>query len=613
MSVKVAQVVPLRRLPRTKGVFDYEVPAQAIVEVGDLVQIPFKSSLVEGIVFDIKTGEATIKNLKSIGNTLIPGCANRRQLSLIFWLANYSGVSLATAAKLVLPFKPTSRFIISPIKNKPIIKDKAGLKPINIIFSSLSAKEQVVDSLVKQVINRGQQVLLLVPEISLITEWTNRFKNNLVVSYSGNEKTSNSRSAWRDIRSGQAKIIIGTRAVLWLNYFNLGGIIIDQAENESFIQSEQNPRYDTLMVANYLAKLWSASLAQISPAPRLENWQAVQKGNQGWQEISAVSAKLKVIDLKTSRRVFKSGLISAELKTTVDKVLSRGKKILLYLNRRGGATSSTCEDCGLVAICPQCQRSLVQSNNQNELVCFHCDYKQNVVIPCPHCGGLSVNYAGGGIGKLALEAKKLWPSAKILTLEDKFNESQTNLANQADIILGSRTAVRAVANMPLAMSVLVRADAELLLPEFRSVERLWQLTRYLTLQSAELVVQTSNPDHYLWSSLMTRDLALFYRSEMRLRKKYLYPPLVKLIRFTCQNKIEKSAQKQAGSLVDILKKSLPPDAEIIGPYPDYYRLRSTNWRWHILIKHALNYEPANLWPLLPDDVIIDNNPWFILS
>lgn len=611
MSRQTIQVVPLRRFPRTKGIFDYFLDDGWQVKPGDLVQINFKNSLTDGVVFSLKPSSVGIKKLKPINKLLISGYVNKQQLKLVSWLANYSGVSLAAAMQLAAPFSYSKR-LIGNYKVADKIKSQKVGQAINIVTGSAEQKKKIISTLVDKVTKRDQQVLLLVPEIRLIDYWAQVF-NQPISKYSADDKITNKQLAWQNISTGQTKIIIGTRAALWLNFRNLGGIIIDEADNENYYQSEQNPRYDSLIVANELASICQASLAIVSYAPRLTNWYQVKNHQEDLQDFSKHLKTPLIIDLKTSRTIIKSGLISSDLKTEVDKRLVKKEKVLLYFNRRGGATTSICEDCGYTARCPKCQRALVLSNYNNKLSCFHCSYQQNLAIPCPACGSLRITYKGSGLDKLVAEIKQFWSNKKIITLEDKFDKQQIIEATNAEIIIGSRTAVRATNFLSLGLAVIVNADIELHLPEFNSAERLWQLARRLMALTKQVIIQTKEPDNYLFLSLAKKEVNYFYKAELELRKKYQYPPFVKLLKLTWENIDVKESQYEINETIKQLKKYIPQAAEIIGPYPDYYRLRNNKWRWHVLLKLPLNFPATNLWSCLPADVIIDQDPHNILS
>lgn len=615
MSKSIVQVLPLRRFPRSKGVFDYELPQQITAQPGDLVEVSFKNSLCPALVISRGQSSVRVKKLKSVSRLLVSGYNNQTQLKLIQWLAQYSGVSLALVAKLNAPFLPNRRFSIDPGRMSRIKETKKLNKPVSIVTNSYIKKVNVTKSLIDKVISRKEQVLLLVPEVSRIKLWREELKNKYSIAvYTGQEETSDKRLVWLNTRMGKAQIIIGTRRALWLNYYNLGGIIVDEAENENYFQAEQNPRYDSLLIARQISNFSSAALALISTSPRLENWYAARRNNQeAWHDLSQRIGSAELIDLRVAVKFDNSKLVNQNLVKSINDTLKKNKKVLLYLNRRGNATGSICTDCGYTAACPQCQRRMVVNKDESALICYHCGITKALAIPCPICGGTKVNYQGVGIDQLAKQIKKIWPKEKTGVIQDKFDDSQTKLVAESSIIIGSRTAIRACQSYKLGLIVLVNIDSELNLPEFRSSENVWQLVNNLLPQTDKIIIQTYQPSHYIWQSILNSDFDYFYKTELNIRKQYSYPPFVQLIRFTTEADNNDAALKQAHKLKDLLIKELSGTGEIVGPYPDYFQHNGKKWGYHILVKLPLNFNPSKLWGSLPEDIIIDRNPWFILS
>lgn len=618
MPDKVIQVAPLRRLPRSKGVFDYSLPASLRAAVGDLVVVPFRNRLTLGVVIAIGSSRSQLTDLKPVNQLLASAWLNKKQILMLKWFSQYTGISLATAVKLIVPALPRRGVPLSVLPPPPstFTFNRKGqrLPPINILPGSVGQNIEIVKQLVDKVTARGQQILILVPTISYLNYWLNKLQpERKAVSYSGRLSTVQSRQVWLEVREGRAQIVVGTWPALWLNYHNLGGVVVIQADNENFFQAEQNPRHDTLQVARFLTNLWGVPLAFITAAPRLESWLNRKLGKENWQLVGRNKVRLSLINMSTALKVDKAGLISEELKDQLQSVLAQKKRVLLYLNRRGAATASICRDCGWVPVCRICQRRLVQTNDQQILICFHCNDQQPLAVPCPVCGGSSVDYRGGGLARLTKEVMSLWPQARLAVIEDKFTPEQIKSAQKAEIILGSRTILSVIEELTFGLIALVNIDVELARPEFRAAESVWQLSRYLTQRTEMLAVQTRQPEHHLWRALASAQIDYFYRREFELRQKYHYPPLVRLTRFICQATDNTLALRRAQELKIKLLKQISPPLELIGPYQDYYQRRFKRWLWYLLLKHPPTYNPIKLWPYLPEEVLVDRDPWFILS
>ncbi len=611
MDKNIVQIAILRKLPRSKGVFDYKTPLDLKVKLGDLVMAPFKSGNYPGIVVGIGASPKAPQNLRSINCVLSSDFLRKEELFMMSWLAKNSGVSLGLAGSMFVPFLPTSK---KPYNNRPqplVVPKKLQSQPIIVIPKSLEHKKKLALQLINQVLLRRQQILILVPEVFYIQWWRDFISSTKKVQefYSGQQSTI-ARLTWLETRAGQADVIIGTRAALWLQYHNLGGIIIDQGENENHVQSNQNPRYDAVEAAQQLAGVWHSSLAIFSFAPRLEQWQASNNKKFLWREFILPINRFKIVS--TFGLKVQQGLITDELQQLVEKSLTNKGRVLLYLNKRG-ARGFICQDCGYQARCSRCSRTMMESDHDRLMICYHCQEKQNIPLPCPSCHGNSFRYTTRGLDDLYKSVNNLWPEAKAILLQDSFDYSTINLVKKARLIVGTSTAWRVLYGQNLELAALVRADNEISLPEFRSVERTWQLLRNLLVSAKTVVCQTSLPKHQLWQYITSYKTNTFYQAELTQRKLYHYPPVVKILRLTIESLNNETAKKEALDLFSIVSKNLPTSAEVIGPYPDYYQRRGKKWRWHILLKYPNNWPFEQLWSQLPDNVIIDPQPYFILS
>jgi primosomal protein N' (replication factor Y) len=225
---------------------------------------------------------------------------------------------------------------------------------------------------------------------------------------------------------------------------------------------------------------------------------------------------------------------------------------------------------------------------------------------------LRINYKGYGLSKLCRVVRKIWPREKVCLLEGKLNKKLLQQAAESNMIIGNRTAVRALDFTSLGLSVLIRPDIELNLPEFRSVERLWQLARHLQSVSRQLIVQTQFPEHYLWRTLKQNRADDWYANELKQRRLYNYPPFSKLLRLSVSEPSQELACAQAQALKKLLRQN-GFTREIIGPYQNYFGVRHKKWVYHILLKLPPDFQTPALWPILPAEVIVEADPWLVLS
>lgn len=610
----IAEVVLLQRLPRGVSVFDYTLPSPTSYAVGDLVEVPFRNQTEAGVIVKVKPNSLVRARLKTISQLLAQQYLNHTQLALTERTASYYGVAWATALKTAVPLLPNKRLTLAPPPPAKRVKRLAA-KAVTIAFNTTEQRIATVLSLAKRVTERNQQMLILVPEISYGDFWKVLLaKKYRVATYNAEQKTTDQRAAWLAVRTGEANLIIATRAALFLPFHTLGGILVDYAENENYKQSDQNPRYDALQVASWLSNLTSASLAYLSPAPPLGLWWQSQTKATRWETLSSsTSTNLDVIDLTHEHQSGSKGIVSYTLAERITEILQQRGKVFLYLNRRGSATGVTCRDCGFTPTCKTCQRTLVWSAASNKLHCYHCGLQEPIPLPCPTCWGSNLRYVGAGLERLEQELKQQWPNVTMVTLEGEVSAAVAEQVPGAQIILGSRAAWRYLNFKNLDLVAALLPDTELSLPEYRAAENVWSTVRFfLTSGAKSVVVQTWRPEHYLWSSLRTKNISTFYKTELRERGPYNYPPYNELLRLTTQSLKENQALEQAQQLATTVKQLVPASVSVTGPYADYYHQVRGQYRFHVLLRYTQAFKPEVLWPHLPDAILIDRQPRSVL-
>ncbi|MBI5465914.1 MAG: primosomal protein N' [Candidatus Kerfeldbacteria bacterium] len=617
---RLVEVALLRRLPRGVHFFDYLVPGILADElaVGDLVQVPFRGRMVNGAVVRLKQRtRVPVSQLKVLSAQLAKKFITTRQLSLARQVADHYGVAFGSALGLAVPFLPNRRF--APAAYAEIAGLSQGARQrssLAVLVEQADKRLSLVKALATHVTARRQQLLLLVPEISDMAYWCEHLaKVFTITTYSAEAKLTDKRRAWENIRDGRVQLIIGTRAALFLPFCSLGGIVVDGAACDNYKQSDQNPRYDALEVAKWLAKLWSGSLALISAAPLVVTWHDYQQGNLSWQKLGPrPPASVAVINLSGAQNTGSKQILAPELQELLQKTIDSGQRAFLYLNRRGTATSVICRDCGYVVNCPKCARPMAWEARHNKLTCYNCGTMSRLPLPCPACRGLNIKYLGTGLSKLEDEIAHTWPRLNLLVLEGAVSPARASLAKSAQLVIGSRAAWRYLDFSTFGLLAMVLPDAELAVPEWQQAEQVWQTARhFVTCGARQVVVQTYRPDHYIWRSLMARSPKIFYAAELEQRKMFNYPPFASLVRFTVQSPLEDEALRQARSVYNIIAPKLKAQAKLVGPYPDYYKQVRGRYRFHLLLRYGRGFNPEALWRVLPDDVIIDRHPRTVLS
>jgi|GEM_PF-1675430 len=606
----VAEVALLRRTVRGRHVFDYStMPGSAAL--GDLVRVPFRGGHAPGIVVRLKALSDVMVELKPLGSVWLAGFVTPAQLELTHRLSTHYGVSRGAALMLTCPVLPLRR--MSTSIDGSAVPARVKKKPSIVCYSEAIQRDTVVRSLVERVVRRKQQVLVLVPSVSEVRYWQARFSDELV-SYHSDLSKPEIRKIRDEVQRGSARIVVGTRAALYLPFRELGGVVVDFAESENYKQSDQNPRYNGLEVAAWLSELWAASLAYVSPAPLLDTWDSTRRGNGTWRRLNGAVGKVEVADVRPELKPRSRDLIGATLGRHISLALARGGRVFLYLNRRGNATAVLCRDCGWRPACPTCGRSYAWSADTNMLACYHCGTSDRLPLPCPGCGGANLTSMGAGLAELEREVRQTWPGVPLLRIEGTSAAPQ-HLPEQARLILGTRAALGVLTLGEFSLIGMVAPDAELSVPEYRASEEVWAMARLFQVSGCPLLtVQTRRPEHYVWQSLQSNDVERFYVAELKVRTTMNYPPLVNLVRLTAQSTDDKVALEQAREVRARLQNIIQLPVELRGPYPDYYRRVRGRYRFHLLLRYPRGgYNPDQLWPLLPDGILIDRHPWSVLG
>ncbi|MFH1866915.1 MAG: primosomal protein N' [Patescibacteria group bacterium] len=618
-SPYVAQVALLVRLPRQQDFFDYLVPSELakMLQVGTLVEAPFRNTSKRGIVISIKRS-SKFTNLKTLNKILAQQIITRQQLLLIKKMSDHYAVSLSSALLLALPVLPTNKF-------KPFIKTETTPKTELIkrsstwllVYHHQLNKTMFLLKMIDRVVKRSQQILILIPEIRFGTSWLTNLKDQAVVWHS-ELKVSEQQIAWQKIASGQTLVIVGTRSSLFLPFTNLGGIIVDQEEDENYKQFDQNPRYDSIEVAGWLKAIHHCSLALVSTAPRLEDWWKSSNGvfKQRVIDNAVTQSLLKIIDLKDEQKKGNRSFLSDELEQSITQSIKKCKKVFLYLNRRGSHTAVICQDCGKLASCDQCRKPTVWHSSLGKLLCHHCNIMNPLPIPCSQCRGTNLHFIGTGTAELEKKLSQKYQTRTILRIDKDTASSLTpKKIQQADIVLGTAMAWQYINLADFELIGVVLIDGELAIPEFRAGEQIWALLRrILAHKPNQLYIQTYHPEIPALKYLRT-NWRSFFTDLLKERKIFNWPPYIELIRLTTRAETERLALNKIQRVYRLLEQMFKRDSrvQISKPYRDLYILVRGNYTYHLLLKYQRGFNPKALWSELPNDVIIDRHPRYILS
>ena len=447
-----------------------------------------------------------------------------------------------------------------------------------------SGKTEVYMHIIKEVIDRGMQAIMLVPEISLtpqiVSRFRQRFNDEVAVLHSG-LSDGERYDEYRKIKKGLVKIVVGARSAIFSPFQNLGVIIIDEEQVTSYKQ-ENNPKYHTRDVALFRCKYHNCPLVLGSATPSLESYARAKKGvyrllTLNKRANNKLMPEIRIVDMKKEIRNNYHN-ISLELENAIKEKLDKKEQIIILLNRRGYSSMLTCKDCGEVIKCPNCDISLTYHKTSNTLRCHYCGYGTKVQDRCPSCYGKSLTMYGLGTEKLEEELVKKF-NARVVRMDlDTTTSKKAHskiikdfLEQKYDILVGTQMIAKGLDFPNVTLVGVINADASLNIPDFRSSEYTYQLLSQVSGRSGRdkkegiVIIQTLNPEHYSIKYAKDHDYDGFFNYEMSIRKKLGYPPYYYLTLIKILSRDYQLCMKEANKVGEFLRKNLPSDVIVLGP------------------------------------------------
>ncbi|MFC4760303.1 primosomal protein N' [Fructobacillus durionis] len=452
-----------------------------------------------------------------------------------------------------------------------------------------SGKTEVYLQAAQEAINRGEQVLFLVPEIALTPQMQkrvqDRFGDKTALLHSG-LSAGERYDEWRRIREGKVQVVVGARSAVFAPLDKLGLIIVDEEHEASYSQSE-NPHYSARDVALWRGAYHHAPVVLGSATPSLESRARAQKGVYQLLTLTARAnpaaslPKVDIVDMRQELLDRGDTNFSQELLDKLKEHLGRGEQAVLMLNRRGFSSFVMCRDCGYVPRDPNCNLAMTLHMDTRTLKCHYCDYQEAIPQVCPACGSRRIRYYGTGTEKVEAELKELLPEYAVIRLDQDTTRKKGAMAKaladfgkkKAQILLGTQMVAKGLDFPDVTLVGVLNADTGLGLPDFRASEKTFQLLTQVAgragraEQQGEVVIQTFNPDHYVLKFAQNHDYEGFYRQEMQIRHAAEFPPYFYTIQIQCSDLDESKVALQTAKIAAWLKKRLPEDVLVLGPSP----------------------------------------------
>ncbi len=470
-----------------------------------------------------------------------------------------------------------------------------------------SGKTEVYLRSIKECVAAGRQALVLVPEIALTPQTVARFRgwfDRVAVLHSALTDAERRRQ-WKSIRAGGADVVIGPRSAVFAPVPRLGLVVVDEEHEPSFKQQSQ-PRYHARDVAVERARRAGAVVLLGSATPSLESAQAASVGEYELlrlpTRVGASLPRVEIVDmLEEERETKRPSLLSRRLVELMRRALAEGKQSILFLNRRGFATSLYCGHCGAGVTCPRCSVSMTLHRARGTVLCHHCGRESQPPRQCPGCGAPGVARLGAGTERLEDVVRAVFPGARVARMDsdsmhgrESYERVLAALGRGAiDVLVGTQMIAKGLHFPRVTVVGVISADVGLALPDFRAAERTFQLVAQVAGRAGRadavgrVVVQTHQPRHPALLAAARHDFDGFAAEETAERRRHGWPPFARLVRAVTTSRDEAAARERCGEIVRALVDALPPGAaEVLGPAPCPVARVKDRWRWHCVVKAA---------------------------
>lgn len=483
-----------------------------------------------------------------------------------------------------------------------------------------SGKTQVYIEAIQHARTAGKTTIVLVPEISLTPQIVQRFRGHFkddVVVFHSRLSEGERYDGWKRARDGKASIAIGPRSAIFAPFANLGLIIVDEEHEASYKQFDSSPRYNARDVAIMRAYLNDAVVLLGSATPSLESYNNALANKYHLIELperinTFPLPKVHIVNMRDERKAIReeqpgtSTSISRLLRDHIRQRIERKEGVILLQNRRGFSPYLECLDCGHIEECSDCSVTMTYHKIKKHLRCHYCGRINKPPDMCPKCRGIRLVYQGYGTQRVEEELTALFPDVRVArmdldstTRKGSHNRILTKFGGgEYDILLGTQMVAKGLDFDRVTLVGVVSADTQLLLPDFRSGERTFQILTQVAGRSGrsaiegEVIVQTNFPDHYSIKHATTHDFKSFFEEEMAKRSETQWPPVTRLALIESRSEREEAAASLLEKIRTKLMESVPAEFIVLGPSPAALARVKNLFRYHLIIKASKKIDPA---------------------
>lgn len=474
-----------------------------------------------------------------------------------------------------------------------------------------SGKTAVFMQVIRHVLEKGQGVIVTVPEISLtpqtLTVFIAAFGDTVAVFHSG-LSAGERMDEWKRVKNGQARIVVGTRSAIFAPVQNLGLIVMDE-EQESTYKSESSPRYHAREIAKFRTHYRKAYCLLCSATPSVESFYMAQSGKYRYHQLNdrygeAVIPDVRLVDMNNEDLYRGKPLISTALAAAVSENLRQGKQSILLLNRRGYHTYAVCKNCRTVVTCPNCSISMTYHAVNNRLMCHYCGHSESVKIRCAACGSEEITFSGGGTQKAEDQLREAFPDARILRVDTDTTANKYALEKKLDafskgeydIIIGTQMVAKGLDFEDVTLVGVLSADQSLYSDDYRSNERTFDLLTQVVGRAGRgrypgvALIQTHVPENTYLHLAAKQDYLRFYETEIRFRRAMLYPPFSDILQIGFVGEKEESVHAGAEFFAAALRETLSKDhpdlpVRMLRPSPASVSRMGGKYRYKVIMKY----------------------------
>ena len=463
-----------------------------------------------------------------------------------------------------------------------------------------SGKTLLYAQIIQDTLATGKQVLYLLPEIALTSQLVTRVEQltgQQVLTYHSRLNQQERVEIWRAVLTRSDIIVLGPRSGLFLPFFNLGLIIVDEEHDGSYKQQDPAPRYHGRDLAIMLGQLSHAKTILGSATPSLESYFHARNGKYGYVQLTqrfgaAELPEVRLVNLRKEKIKGNHAPFSQTLIQTITNTITKGEQVLLFQNRRGYAPNLECGICQWVQPCIHCDVSLTYHKPTNRMHCHYCGFQTTIPVHCPQCGNRQLTLKGFGTQRIEDDLKIFFPDARIGRLDLDTARKRSSLARiledfsdkKIDILVGTQMITKGLDFDHLGLVGILQADHLLSYPDFRSSERGFQMMVQVAGRAGRreghslVLIQTYEPSRAVLQDVLNLDLPGFYQRELEERKAFNYPPFGRIIRITLKHRREEKVEWASHYLVKklepVLGESVQGPATPTVPRINNYYLRT---------------------------------------